>query len=189
LLWLRVHRESRWGSSICRDLRGVALGNRRPHFNCHKIMLISPARAVVSAVALLTVAGCRRHLENGASGATRDLCEIHGISLSEVDGYFTDPEVLADPSPDHLRFFGEEQFPHALPWDFTPDRSEIQTQAATVSICPKCDKESRTAFNEFRQLPEAEKNAHEEAMLRRLAEKEKATQGGRGQSATRPESK
>jgi hypothetical protein len=148
-------------------------------------MLIPPNRFLIFVVALITVPGCRRQPENATVDATRRICEVHGISLSEQDGYFPGPEVLGDPSRDYLRFFGEEQFPHALPWDFTRDRSEIQTQATTVSFCPKCEEEFGTAFEAFRQLPEAEKDAHEEAMLRRLVEKEKAEQGGSGQPATR----
>jgi hypothetical protein len=139
-------------------------------------MLIPPNTVVIFVVALITVAGCRQDRENGIADASLELCELHGITLSKQDGYFPDPELLVDPSQDYLRFFDEKQFPHTLPWFFTRNRFEYQTQATTVSFCPKCEEEFRIAFEEFSQLPEAEKDAHEEAMIRRLIEKKKAEQ-------------
>jgi hypothetical protein len=138
------------------------------------MIVANPIGSLALVVGFLFVTSCNRESKSEVVREETGLCSAHGTRLSSKEGFSPGPEVMGDPPSDYLRFDSEERFPHALPWDFTVESSEIQSEPASVLYCPECEAGFQKAFGEFRMLPEAGKVAHEEAMLRRLIEREKS---------------
>ena len=91
-------------------------------------------------------------------------CPKHHVQLKTARGYKPSPNTHVDPSDDYLEI-DHTRFPFAIPFGFTPSKSDVFTVPTRVRFCPECEQGEQRAFSNS-----ATKSGPTDSRVLRLAE-------------------